>query len=295
MIGKTRQTRKAQIRESFDVEVGKPRGLLKWPPPVTGEFEHLRRSPPADLRQWIEHYWMVRWNLKDDQSYLQETLPHPNVQMVFENGVCRVAGICTGKFSRVIQARSMVFGIKFQPGGFRPFIKDQVSALLNRTVIARSILGSWVSQLEAAWISPTSTPEKMIDVCNRFFRARLPKPDPAVELATNTVALILRDPEIKSVDTLARQTQIPKRSLQRLFREYVGVHPKWVIRRYRLHELVAKLDSGEQLDLAQVALDLGYFDQAHLINDFRSVVGHSPLKYLGSEAPPQLKPVADER
>lgn len=280
MIGKTRQRRTAPIRECFDVEVGKPRGLLKWPPRVAGEFDHLRRSPPADLKQWIDHYWMVSWNLNNDQSYLQETLPHPNVQMVFENGVCKVTGICTGRFSRVIHGRSKVFGIKFQPGGFRPFIKGQISELLNRTVIARSILGSWVGQLEARWTSPTSAPESMIEVCNRFFRARLPKPDRAVELATKTVALILRDPEIKSVDSLARQAQIPKRSLQRLFREYVGVNPKWVIRRYRLHELVAKLDSGEQLDLAQVALELGYFDQAHLINDFRSVVGYSPLKYL---------------
>ena len=187
MIGKTRQRRTAQIREYFDAEVSQVRGLLKWPPPVAGEFEHLRRAPPADLTPWIDHYWLVSWNLKDGQSYLQETLPHPNVQMVFENGVCTVAGICTGKFSRVIRGRSAVFGIKFQPGGFRPFMKGHVSVLLNRTVIARQVLGSQVSELEAAWISPTSTPEKMIGVCNRFFRARLPKPDPAVELATSTV------------------------------------------------------------------------------------------------------------
>jgi AraC-like DNA-binding protein len=283
MIGKTRQRRTAQIREYFDAEVGQVRGLLRWPPPVAGEFGHLRRSPPADLTPWIEHYWMVHWNLKDGQSYLQETLSHPNVQMVLENRVCTVAGICTGKFSRVIRGRSTVFGIKFQPGGFRPFMKGHVSALLNRTVIARQVLGSRISELEAAWISPTSTPQKMIGVCNRFFRARLPKADPAVELATSTVALILKDPEIKSVDSLAEHTQIPKRSLQRLFREYVGVNPKWVIRRYRLHELVAQLDSGKHLDLAQVALELGYFDQAHLINDFRSVVGHSPRKYVAVE------------
>ncbi len=58
-----------------------------------------------------------------------------------------------------------------------------------------------------------------------------------------------------------------------------GASPKWVIRRYRLHELVERLKAGEALNGAQMALDLGYSDQAHLINDFRSIVGYSPSRY----------------
>lgn len=70
-----------------------------------------------------------------------------------------------------------------------------------------------------------------------------------------------------------------KRSLQRLFNDYVGVSPKWVIRRYRLHELLERVHSGAEPDYAQLALELGYYDQAHLINDFRSIVGYSPTQY----------------
>ncbi|MGC2278440.1 MAG: helix-turn-helix domain-containing protein, partial [Candidatus Acidiferrales bacterium] len=59
----------------------------------------------------------------------------------------------------------------------------------------------------------------------------------------------------------------------------VGVSPKWVIRRYRLHEAIEKFNSCSRPDWAQLALELGYFDQAHLINDFRSIVGYSPSQY----------------
>ena len=52
-----------------------------------------------------------------------------------------------------------------------------------------------------------------------------------------------------------------------------------VIRRYRLHELIEKSNSARKLDWSQLALDLGYFDQAHLINDFRAMVGLSPREY----------------
>ena len=90
---------------------------------------------------------------------------------------------------------------------------------------------------------------------------------------------LLETSEIRTVDDLVEQSGIGKRSLQRIFHQYVGVNPKWVIRRYRLHELVERIDSGEELELAQVALELGYFDQSHLINDFKSIVGCSPTKY----------------
>jgi AraC-like DNA-binding protein len=86
-------------------------------------------------------------------------------------------------------------------------------------------------------------------------------------------------PQIRTVDDLADQTGISKRSLQRLFREYVGVPPKWVIRRYRLHELIERLEAGDPLDWPDLALELGYFDQAHLINDFRAITGYSPADY----------------
>ena len=63
-----------------------------------------------------------------------------------------------------------------------------------------------------------------------------------------------------------------------LFREYVGVTPKWVIQRYRLFEAAERLASG-QADGAQLAHELGYFDQAHFIRDFKAMVGKSPLAF----------------
>ena len=69
------------------------------------------------------------------------------------------------------------------------------------------------------------------------------------------------------------------RALQRLFREYVGVSPKWVINRYRLHEALEQIAAGGAIDWSALALDLGYFDQAHFIRDFRRLVGVSPGAY----------------
>jgi AraC-like DNA-binding protein len=56
----------------------------------------------------------------------------------------------------------------------------------------------------------------------------------------------------------------------------VGVHPKWVIQRYRLLEAVAQLGSAEPPKLAALAAALGYADQAHFQREFKVVVGRTP-------------------
>ena len=282
-IGKTRQKRTIRLEQIFDQGTEGKKGILRWPP-KEGKFRHLRRLPATNLMPWIERYWMVSWDVQE--PCLQETLPHPSVFLVFEKGTSVIHGVNPGRFSTVLEGRSAVFGVKFRPGGFRPFLKSSVAALLNKSVPASDVFGLEIGQLEALWKPASSSRnlEKLIDASNAFFQARMPEPDRTMELATKLVRQILETSEIRTVDDLVERSGISKRSLQRIFNEYVGVNPKWVIRRYRLHELVCRLDAGAELDLSQVALELGYFDQSHLINDFRSIVGCSPTKYLERSA-----------
>ena len=78
---------------------------------------------------------------------------------------------------------------------------------------------------------------------------------------------------------LAGELGLSKRGLQRLFAEYVGIGPKWVIRRYRLHEVTARMAAGGAIDWAVLAADLGYADQGHFIRDFKSMFGGPPTWY----------------
>ena len=166
------------------------------------------------------------------------------------------------------------------PGGFRSFLNAPVSSLADRTVPVREVFSREIDSLDGI-LSTSENEEVSIMAANSFFSARIPPPDDSAALAATLVNRILSEPDIRTVDDLASRADLGKRFLQRLFNEYVGVSPKWVIRRYRLHELLERVHSGAAPDYAQLALDLGYYDQAHLINDFRSIVGYSPTHYSG--------------
>jgi len=93
------------------------------------------------------------------------------------------------------------------------------------------------------------------------------------------VALIVAERAITRVDHVVERADVGKRTLQRLFHEYVGVSPRWIIKRYRLHEAAQRLADDPDAALADLALDLGYCDQAHFVRDFKSVVGRPPAAY----------------
>lgn len=276
MIVKTRQSG-AETKEVFDPALGKSRGILRRAA-LAGKFAVSRRSPAPELAHCIAHYWTVSWDLRGHEPYVQETLPHPNIYLVFENDRLLIGGVSTSKFTRVLEGQAYAFGVKFRPGGFYLFLKSSARKLTNRVLPANHVFGQDGDALETALVSSCNEEER-VKAADTFFRLRAPEPDETAALAGQLVERILHETEIKTVDDLAGRTGIGKRTLQRIFNEYVGINPKWVIRRYRLHELIERIDSGEQLDWPDLALELGYFDQAHLIHDFRAIVGHSPAQY----------------
>jgi AraC-like DNA-binding protein len=265
------------------IKFDKPKGVLK--PPPGGEGSHYARYHPSpDLQFFVEHYWIVQWDLTGQEPRLQETLPHPSIHVVFQRGSSRVVGVVTGRFSILLEGRDGVFGIKFLPGAFYPFLKSPVSRLTNKVARLADVFDVDVPLLEDAIMSQTGD-YKMIELAEAFLRERLPDRDEKLPEVRRIVERILTDREITTVDDVVDRTGMNKRALQRLFSRYVGASPKWVIKRYRLLEAADQLASGHAADLTRLAIDLGYFDQAHFIKDFKSMVGKSPSEFAKSTAP----------
>jgi AraC-like DNA-binding protein len=252
-------------------------GILR--PDAVGRVFALRRTPPApDLAHLIERHWVVRWDLRGRPPYRQEVVTHPCVNLVFEPHGAAVFGVQRRRDSRLLQGSGWAVGVKFRPGGFSGFLGRPVHEITDRALALGDVFGDDGAGL-AADAAARPDPAAKIALVEAFLRERMPPPDPDVELVLAVVAHMLEVDPATTVEEIARRHAVSTRTLQRLFRRHVGVGPKWVLRRHRLQEAADQLAAGERSDWTRLALDLGYFDHAHFIRDFRAVVGRSPAEY----------------
>jgi AraC-like DNA-binding protein len=252
------------------------RGILD--PEAARRHYRLTRYPPSgDLAHLVERHWIVEWNLRE--PFTQELVTHPAVNLVFEPRAALIHGVITGRGAKEISGRGKAVGVKFRPGGFHPFLPVPAHTLTDTALTLQDAFGD---DPHAAVLA-AGDDVAQIAVVERFLRGLDPQPDPRAGEVADLFRLILGDPALTRVEQLAAATSRSPRSLQRLFREYVGVTPKWVLQRLRLHEAAERMleDDG---DWAALALDLGYFDQAHFIKDFKAVTGRSPGEYAAQAA-----------
>ncbi|GAA4235007.1 AraC-like DNA-binding protein [Streptosporangium album] len=251
-------------------------------------FTLTRHEPSPDLAWAVDRYWSVRWDLRDGDSYEQRVILHPAVHLVFEVGAATVEAISPHDFARRLERRGQAFGVKFRPAGFRPFLGGAVSAIAGRRFVASVVFGAEVDEISRI-LGVTDDVNALTDVVETFLRRLDTQPLPMTATMNAVVDLIVADKSLTRVGDLARRLGINPRRLQRLFADHVGLGPKWVINRCRIHEAADVAIRGASIDWARLAAELGYSDQSHLVRDFTATVGTSPDQYNRQAARPRWR------
>ncbi|MER5332338.1 AraC family transcriptional regulator [Micromonospora sp. NPDC002717] len=274
---------------------GDSRGILD-PARLLRQVRFRRHLPAVALRPYVEHYWLVDWELSEPLT--QQVVPHPAVNVVFRRDgdgpeTAEVAGVGRKLFSITLSGVGRVSGVQFRPGGFRPFWRGRsVAELTGRRWPVPSLADRWppaadlVAAASAAEGPPSAgrcdgTDTERCRALDDLLLGWAPAADPVTDEVIGLVEAIRADRTVLRVDDFARRHGLSVRRLQRLFLAHVGVGPKWVIRRYRLQEAVEQAAGGPP-DWAALAADLGYSDQAHLVREFTAVIGVSPAAYARS-------------
>lgn len=267
--------------------IGPPRGLLRAPA-AEGAIEHERRAPSPRLAPFVEHHWTVVWR-GVDVPVVREVLPHPSVHIAFERGRSGIAGVPEGRFVRTLEGEGWVLGVKMRPGGFRPFVDHSIARLKNRVVPIDAVFGEGTTERTLERMRAATSFAARVEIVEALLEARLPEVDPRAVLAADIVRRVLEDASLQRVADVAAAFGLSPRALQRLFTEYVGVSPKWVILRYRLHEALERMHAGQKVDHAALAAELGFTDQAHFIRAFKALVGRPPAAYERSTTRDEAK------
>lgn len=249
-----------------------------------------RRLPAAGVDDFVDRYWFVRWDVPLPAE--RAVLAHPAVNLSVEVGSGRlhghelpatlVHGIVRRTFRVELRDTGWVFGVKFRPGGFAALFDLDAGVLTDRVTAFGAIVPSVESDMLRAAVVDAPDLDAKAAAMDRWLLSRRPERlDPEYVRVLAIVASMLEDRSLVRAEDVATAHGTSLRTLQRLFKRYVGVGPKWLLARYRLHDAIAAIDEDTPAadDLAGLAASLGWFDQAHFTREFTRLVGTSPTVY----------------
>lgn len=208
-------------------------------------------------------------------------LRDPFLRLVPRGTLVQPRSFFVGQMTRplLLQAgrRVRTLGIRFRPGGARPFLRAPLHEFTDAMVPLEAIWAGDAARFEEA-LSESPRP---LEAAAALLAQRVG--EGADQVMQAAVAEILGRRGRLSVGALARAAGLGPRQLERRFLAAVGLPPKQLCRIVRFQGVFHRLASVERGAWVQVALDCGYSDQAHLIRDFRDLAGATPPRYVAAE------------
>ena len=232
-----------------------PPGYTEWP-------------APAVLRDAVACLWAQV--TPESGSRVGLVLPDGCTDLVWEQGHgAFVAGPDTGPVATTMAAGTVVLGVRFRPSAGGPALGIPLSELRDQRADLADLRPAEARRLDAA-LDPEDAAARVLDVTAALVASGAP--DPAVHWA----ARLLRDPATRAED-VAAEVGLSLRQLRRRCQAVVGYGPKTLQRVLRFRGFVSRVDARPAvLDLAVLAAEAGYADQAHLTRECARLSGLTP-------------------
>jgi AraC-like DNA-binding protein len=253
--------------------------------------KYRERRPPPALRPYVECVWAISGPASLRPRAPERVVPDGCPELIVHLGdpfARRIGGrwavqpraFLAGTLSRpwLLRAGRRVdtVGIRFRAGETTGVLPLSMAGARDRElrlagIVGRACAGALVRSLRAARTESRRFAAAEEWVAGRLAAARLRRTTSAA-----AVALIREGRGQSRIDEVARSLGWSRRRLERVFARDLGIRPKVYARIVRLNAVLATLDDAERPRAVDAALDAGYFDQAHLLRDFRSLAGRTP-------------------
>lgn len=265
-----------------------PRGYVAW------VFEYVTREVGGETGRHVELIWFARGRITGASERIAPTgstvaavvLGDPIRLTPSGGGPSLLAeqGFLIGPHDRPVvnepQGETYCVGVVTNPVGCRPTFG-----------IAPAALRGFVVDLMEVWPRATSlrlalascqAPAEALDVLESALRTSEPFDRTAFERCHAAVEALAADPA-RPIADLAADLGVSHGHLDRQFTDQVGLSPRTLARILRMRRLLDHIDVYETVAWANLAVELGWFDQSHLIRDFQRHTGATPAEYVAAQ------------
>ncbi|HEY9256706.1 helix-turn-helix transcriptional regulator [Chitinophaga sp.] len=250
--------------------------------------------PPPHLAHIIRFFWVM----EGEVGYTHHNMADACVEMLFHYRGCFDEIDNLGERSRsftaglhgathvlrhyTIDAGFSIFGVYFYPQAIPLLFSLPASELTNDTAELRYLLKSAGTQLEEEIMEAGNDQERCRIIC-RFTEQRLAA-HYTIELPVfAAIRHIIHHKPAGSISELARQYYLSERQFERQFKQYAGLSPKLFSRIIRF-QAATSFYKRDVMSLAGIALECGYYDQSHFINDFKAFSGLHPKQFFSGHS-----------
>lgn len=252
--------------------------------PTDRTWSIARASVSPDLAALGRRFWIPVWDVPEGHDSVQRVLQYPVCLIVVSDTYARFYGVVSGLSHTMLTGRGWAVGVMLQPATGHLLTGEPVRLMTDRHVdltTVPAIDGAALTRgVRSAMRPDPHSPDAQAqarEVVEEALRPLLPVDDEGL-LVNAIVEDVETSPELLRVDDLCARFDISERTLQRLLHKRIGLGPKWLIRRRRLQEAADRLRDADA-ELAGIAVDLGYADQAHFTRDFRKATGLTPGEF----------------
>ena len=253
--------------------------------------------PCEPLKEYIECYWTL---ISDFSLHEELSLPDGSASFVFNFGapyqraechqpdIWSEFGRCSlphqGKYSVLITQSSPIrlLGVRFKPYGLAPFYEVNMNNYPIPFILHGLKLKPFVGDLEQGLWSTNDFQERK-EILEYYLLKRvgnIPAPD---KLVTKAVSIMVKNGGNLKISNLHEQLCISKSTLEKKFQEHVGLSPKILCNIFRLNSIVYTHEQDPTPTLTELSYKQGFFDQAHLVHNFRSFTGLPPGRFFRQE------------
>lgn len=208
---------------------------------------------------------------------------HPNHQVEIQP-LALVAGQMRHYAMIAPTGRVKLLGIRFHPGGALPFFRFPLHELTDQIIGLDAVWHKLGSELAARIRAACSTRER-IAIIESALTARLAQRHQTDALVNAVVGWIVQRNGLVSIEHLQKNLGISSRQLERKFKTFVGLSPKFLCRILRFQKVFKAVEQPHAANWSHIALECGYYDQAHFIHDFKAFTGQNPSAYFDADHP----------
>ncbi len=257
-------------------------------------MDSLFARPTKPLSNFVKQYWGIENCVSTGKSYLHRIVPCGMMELMFflnkkpqvqdakkeftENAI--LSGHHASYYDMNIRGNLSMFSVSFYPHGAMMFFDIPLEEFYNKNVPLRYFLKNSAHIEEQ--LSNANTFDARVKIIEKQLLNLLIKNQKQYELkriSANIEAISRYGGAISTVK-LAEMACLSRRQYERAFREHIGASPKQFNKVVRFQKALHIKQKDPGISLTSLAYDCGYYDQSHMINDFKSISGFSPKLYF---------------